>query len=243
MIKHFIILSSSYSDGKRIAVHYILDEQVTAEMISNEIKTIKEQCGQNVSISTHCVVTDSTDWASIVEKDSFFEDVEVIESLGGFINFIRQDLTLQGIDIAKYVLSKVECTHLSLEKLVYMCYADYLYYTGKKLFSDKIYAFKYGPVVDTVYKTFRKQRELQCAVENMSSARSRILFAENGMEKLQQIEATLERFGSFSAGKLVEITHVKNGPWDSVDHDSTYTEIPDQIILEKHQLELNYARV
>ena len=72
MIKHFMILSSSYSSGTRIALHYIIDEQMNPEMLTAEVKTIKEACGETVSISTHYVETDSADWESVMEKDAFF---------------------------------------------------------------------------------------------------------------------------------------------------------------------------
>ena len=139
MIKHFMILSSSYSTGQRIAMHYIIDDQMNPEMLTSEVKTIKELCGETVSISTHYVETESASWESVIDKDGFFEGVHVVETLVGFVNLISADRVLKGIDIAKYILATHICTHLELEKLVYMCYADYLCSTNKKLFEDKIY--------------------------------------------------------------------------------------------------------
>ena len=69
MIKHFMILSSSYSTGTRIAMHYIIDEQMNPDMLISEVKKIKELCGETVPISTHYVETDSPDWYSVIEKD------------------------------------------------------------------------------------------------------------------------------------------------------------------------------
>ena len=66
-----MILSSSYTLGTRIALHYIIDEQMNPEMLTAEVKTIKEACGETVSISTHFVETDSADWESVVEIYSF----------------------------------------------------------------------------------------------------------------------------------------------------------------------------
>lgn len=243
MIKHFMILSSSYSTGTRIAMHYIVDEQMNPEMLTAEVKKIKEFCGETVSISTHYVETDSTDWSSVIEKDGFFEGVHVVETLVGFVNLISADRILKGLDIAKYILATHICTHLELEKLVYMCYADYLCSTHKRLFQDKIYAFKYGPVVESVYEEYKGTKDIEegLAVDKQIDqdyakmpTRSRILFAEDGISKLAHVDATLERYGSLSAPELVRITHVVGGPWDSVEKDSLYTEIPDSIILEKH---------
>lgn len=246
VIKHFMILSSSYSAGKRIAMHYIVDEKMNPKMLTDEVKKIKELCGETVSISTHYVETESTTWESVVEKDGFFEDVLVVESLLGFVDFISTDRVLRGLDIAKYILATRICTHLELEKLVYMCYADYLCATGKKLFEDKIYAFKYGPVVESVYEEYRGMKDIEEGLAGDKSldedyakmpARSRILFAEDGITKMAYIDTTLVRYGRLSATELVRITHVVGGPWDSVDKDSPYVEIPDSIIMERHYKE------
>lgn len=246
MIKHFIILSSSYSIGQRIAVHYIIDDYMTPEMLTSEVKKVKELCGETVSISTHYIETDSDSWDSVVEKDGFFEDVSVVETLMGFVKLISADRILKGIDIAKYILSSHICTHLELEKLVYMCYADYLYATHKKLFQDKIYAFKYGPVIESVYEQYKGLKDIEegLAIEQHLSedyakmpTRSRILFAEDGLSKIEHIDKTLEKCSKLSATELVNITHVTGGPWDSVDKTSPYTEIPDSVILEKHFME------
>ena len=252
MIKHFMILSSSYSTGKRIAMHYIVDKQMDPEMLISEVKKIKELCGETVSISTHYIETESTSWDSVIEKDGFFEDVRVVESLVGFVNLISTDRVLNGLDIAKYILATRVCTHLELEKLVYMCYADYLCSTHKRLFEDKIYAFRYGPVIKSVYEQYKGMKGIEegVAVDDEKwdedyakmPARSRILFAEDGIEKIAHINITLEKYSCLSASELVNVTHVVGGPWDSVEKDSPYAEIPDSVILEKHYKEVELVR-
>lgn len=238
-----MILSSSYSTGKRIAMHYVIDKQMNPEMLLGEVKKIKELCGETVSISTHYIETESASWKSVVEKDGFFEDVKVVEALEEFINLILADRVLNGLDIAKYILATRVCTHLELEKLVYMCYADYLCSTHKRLFEDKIYAFRYGPVIKSVYEQYKGMKGIEegMAVDEKwdedyakMPARSRILFAEDGIEKIAHINITLEKYSCLSATELVNITHVAGGPWDSVEKDGSYVEIPDSIILEKH---------
>ena len=71
MIKHFMILSSSYSSGTRIALHYVIDEHTSSEMLTAEVKKIKDACGETVSISTHYVETNSDKWDSVPDKDAF----------------------------------------------------------------------------------------------------------------------------------------------------------------------------
>jgi uncharacterized phage-associated protein len=217
------------------------------EMLTADVKKIKETCGETVSISTHYVETNSTDWKSVIEKDGFFEGVEVIENLTDFVNMISEDRVLKGIDVAKYILSSQICTHLELEKLVYMCYADYLCVTNQKLFEDKIYAFKYGPVIESVYKQYKGMKDIEEGLaadkhlkENYAKmpARSRILFAEDGIAKLSSIDASRKRYSGLSATELVKITHVAEGPWDSVEKDVPYAEISDDLIFKKHYKEV-----
>lgn len=225
MRTHYIVMSSSYTLGKRIALDYLVDEKADFEKLKDIVSTITDICGKDVSISTHFVQTDSATWESVVEKDHFFKGVEVIESKEKFIELIQQDRTLNGLDVARYILSKIKCTHLKLEKLVYLCFADYLCKYDKELYKDEIYAYKYGPVVDSVYEKYRgsgykeiEQEELDMdidatGIQEMPS-RSRILFAEDGLEKIKSIDETIEKYGKFTAGELVDLTHKKLTPWD-----------------------------
>lgn len=243
MVRHFVIMSSSYSLGKRIAIDHILEEELDVSLINKEMETIKEMCGQTVSISTHWVVTDSTKWESVWKKDAFFADVYQVKKLSEFIELILEDRKLKGIDIAKYILTKKKCSHLKLEKLVYFCYAEYMHIFKEKLFSDKIYAFKYGPVVESVYEKYKGQKEEIDGSDikddyDVMSLRSRVLFAHDGVKKLEVIERTLDMYGDKTASELVSLTHKIRTPWSSVEK-GMYTEIPDKAILELHVNEMS----
>lgn len=215
MITHYIIMSSSYSKGKRIALDYLFDTKSDYTKLKDVVTSITEKCGKDVSISTHFVQTDSKLWESVYEKDYFFKDVEVIGNVDEFIKLIQEDRVLNGLDVAKYILCKVKCTHLKLEKLVYLCFADYLCKYDKELYKDEIYAYKYGPVVKSIYDRYRGQgyKEIEQNEEDIDAtdlhempSRSRILFAEDGVSKVQSIDETLAKYGEFSANDLVNIT-------------------------------------
>ena len=45
------------------------------------------------------------------------------------------------------------------------------------------------------------------------ASKSRIMFAEDGTEKIISIDQTLKKYGEFSASRLIEITHRKDTPW------------------------------
>ncbi len=248
MTTHYIIMSSSYSKGKRIALSNLVKEKDYLEL-REIVQDITSKCGKDVSLSTHFVQTDSESWESVVEKDHFFKGVEVIESKEKFIELIQKDRTLKGLDVARYILSKVKCTHLKLEKLVYLCFADYLCKYDKELFEDEIYAYKYGPVVDSVYEKYKgsgykeiEQEEIDIDIDSTGimemPSRSRILFVEDGIEKIKSIDETLEKYGDFSAGDLVDLTHKKHTPWDMTGRGKEqYGIIKNDIIKKYHSYE------
>lgn len=243
MITHYIIMSSSYTKGKRIALDYIMDDKAEYSKLKQILPKILEKCGEDVSVSTHFIQTDSKDWRSIVEKDYFFKEVELIGDINTFIKLINQDRVLIGLDVAKYILSKVKCTHLKLEKLVYLCFADYLCKYDKELYKDQIYAYKYGPVVKSVYEKYKVYgyKEIEQDNENIDTvnifempSRSRILFAEDGVNKINSIDATLKIYGNFTANDLVNITHRKSTPWDISGRGEIENKIIENQIIKKY---------
>lgn len=248
MFTHYIILSSAYSCGERIAMDYT-DVTLKLEKIISFLDKIKEECGVDVPVSFYSIDTTGKNWESVAKTDGFFKDVRLIESEDEFISLIKKDRELSGLDVAKYILTnKIEdCTHLKLEKLVYLCYADYLCKTeGSRLFIDNIYAYRYGPVIASVYEQYKfygnhkiKEEAIDddkiIPTRNYSlSARSRILFSKDGLLKIQSIEETLKKYGDYSGGQLIDLTHRKNTPWSHYDATKSNIIISDKDILKYH---------
>lgn len=249
MVKHYIIMSSSYTDGTRVALDITEGSLLNSKAIAKIIQDIKQSCGKDVPLSTHLIETESDSWASVAEYDPFFEDVECTKSVAEFSEKIAKGRVLTGLDVATYILSKIKCTHLSLEKLVYFAYADYLCEHFERLFEDQIYAFTHGPVVDSVYETYKRSgsqyvkplefgvdSDVQTGVKELP-ARSRILFAKDGTEKLLSIDKTIEKYGKYAAGALVDFTHRTGSPWSHVDSSKAYQVISDELIIAHHHVE------
>ena len=254
-------MSSSYTKGTRIAMDITEESSLNPEYIAKLIQQIKKECGSDVALSTHSILAESAQWDSVQKADRFFENVKVIDDVQAFIREIKQDRVLKGIDVARYILSKISCTRLKLEKLVYLCYAEYLCKTKEKLFEDKIYAFRYGPVIDSVYcvykkydrvpikscdsiadiaeieKEDKKSEKIQKRAEREMPQRSRILFAKDGISKLESINSSIEKYKEFTANQLVKMTHKKDTPWDKTDKIEFYSEISDETILKYHRNE------
>lgn len=252
MHKHYIVLSSSYSLGERIALDYVDITVEQAKRIVDLFDRIKHECGEGIAVSLHSVETEHSGWDSAVANDAYFKKVRLIEDEEVFISLIKDDRQLSGLDVAKYILStQIECTHLKLEKLVYLCYADYLCGTEgkKKLFVDDIYAYRYGPVIKSVYERYKiyggeaivAEQEYEERViharKYILSARSRILFSEEGLLKIASIMKTIKKYGDLSAGQLVDVTHKKGSPWSHCDSAKTNNCISDEKILKYHCVE------
>lgn len=65
----------------------------------------------------------------------------------------------KAIEIAEYIIKKynemeVEITNLRLQSLLFLLQKEFIKKNGKKLFSDEISDWNYGPIVENVYYNF-----------------------------------------------------------------------------------------
>ena len=238
MFEHFILMASSYQRGTRIALHFAFDDGINEAKIEKPIRAIFESIGKDAKFSTHYVCTDDASWDSVVAYDPFFSDAYLVDSLEEFIFIMNKDLRITGLDVAKYILSKRSCTHLELEKLTYLCYADYLCKYNKPLCNDKIFAFRYGPVLETVYDEYSRCTDT-LSFEGESIAKSRLLI-DGISDRIKSIDETLKKYESASVSELINITHCKNGPWFMKDATKPYQAIDDALILNRHHFEEEY---
>ncbi len=250
MHRHSILLCSSYNQGRRICLHTVGTDDEPFSQLVDKIGDAYD--GKRVAFSVHTIMTDSEDWGSVVKSDPYFSDVTVV-SCSEMLESLQKDRYLAGAEVARYILSMVPCTHTRLEKLTYMCYADYLCSTGERLFEDTIYAFDHGPVVKSVYDRYGKSSherpgelligssdaEIHMNEELRLPLKSRVVFAEDGWDKDMSIERTLKRCSKYSTSELVEITHRPESPWDITPKDTPYSVITDESIKAYHKNEID----
>ena len=121
-------------------------------------------------------------------------------------------------ELAKYIISTIkkqmtdiqpeefDVTPLKLQKLLYYCQGYSLALTGKPAFSDPIEAWKFGPVVDSVYQEYKKY-------EGGIIPYAEIEAETIPDETLQSIvDLVLADKGQYSGGALARMTH-KESPW------------------------------
>lgn len=241
MVKHIVILGSSYKTGNRIALDFSYDKCKHDELISI-LNDIKKSGNKKYSIATHTITTKTNKWSDVVNLDPFFKNVKLLDSKDKFLHYLKDDEETSALDIANYISTYYNCTHTRLEKLVYYCYADYLCKYKEKLFNDAIYAFKYGPVISTIYEIYKNSDKSDFIKpipnEYDMSIRSRILNSVNGLNKIKSIEETLDKYKYYNTATLISLTHQDNTPWAYSDKGtSAYKIISDSVILKYHKYE------
>jgi uncharacterized phage-associated protein len=128
--------------------------------------------------------------------------------------------------IANYILWKAkedgvkDITPMKLLKLVYFSYAWYLATYDKPLFSEKVEAWQYGPVIPSLYHEFK--RFGSCPVTSYSAAYSEDqktiypLINRNDDNTCNVIDAVWNCYKDRGANQLSTITHEHDSPWAKV---------------------------
>ena len=146
-------------------------------------------------------------------------------------------MTISSLAAAKKIceLSEWSISNLSLQKILYMAHMVHMgRHDGDLLIDETFEAWDYGPVLPSVYhkaKSFGSK-----PVRNVFRAFPDIT---DSVELDTLTEAT-NALAHTSAGKLVAITHWKDGAWAKhYASNSMGTTIPNSDILEEYMARLN----
>ncbi|MFB0828009.1 Panacea domain-containing protein [Brevibacillus laterosporus] len=247
MAFHFVAITSNYAEGSRVGWHYASEDRIDKTIIKDFMEKI-ERTSHNTQLGIHKLSTNSIDWRSVVEKDSFFNDVIITKDIDKFIAFISQDRELGASDITKFILSIVSVSHLKLQKILYYAYATYLLSTGEKLFKEPIVAYKYGPVVEEIYQKYKgygsfeiDQKEDRTFVIyrdefTFTPSYMRIISSRHGITAAKVIVDVLEKYLPYSPSELVDKTHAHGGPWSQVYEAGFNCVVDDDTIRKYHYL-------
>ena len=115
--------------------------------------------------------------------------------------------------VTNYILDNVDnITNLRLQKLLFFCYGIYGCMYNEKLFSSKIYAWQYGPVITDVYHEFKNHGQSLITTRINIAKEENDLNIPNLVEKkdnnyIQAIKITLLYYNRFDNYKLIEQSH------------------------------------
>ena len=111
-------------------------------------------------------------------------------------------------DVANYFLKcqRYEAgeliTNMKLQKLVYYAQGIYLAMQGKPLFNEKIYAWEYGPVCDSLWRKYKDYESEPLPRPNDINTDD--IFE---IETKQILDMVYDYYGQYSAWGLSEMSH------------------------------------
>lgn len=114
------------------------------------------------------------------------------------------------LNIANYFLCKAQeateedqelISNLKLQKLLYYAQGLYMAIYGKPLFSDKIEAWTYGPVVPKLYHHYKKHNSNGISVDKNFNPSIIIKDTRKFLDEIYEV------FGQFSAIRLMNLAH------------------------------------
>lgn len=125
-------------------------------------------------------------------------------------------------------------TNLQLQKLTYVSHGLSLAHYNRPLIIENIYAWKYGPVVPSVYVHFKK-----FGADVVVTEQNNVKIDGESDELIADLVGNM---GDLSGPQLVELTHREGSPWSQV-WDAEQTQIiPDHLIKTHYQWVLKCGR-
>lgn len=108
-------------------------------------------------------------------------------------------------------LTNSSISPMKMQKLIYLAHAYCLVYQGKPLVNELFEAWKFGPVLPSIYHAFKWHisQKIDRQIPHFDAT------VED--PKIREIlEFIWENYGKFRAEKLSKWTHERDGPWDRV---------------------------
>jgi uncharacterized phage-associated protein len=116
-------------------------------------------------------------------------------------------------------------TPMQLLKLAFLCHGWMLGLYGRPLISDRIEAWKYGPVIPKLYHAVKQFRGSPITVTLSAPQQELSAEADNIVEQVFDI------YGSWTGPQLSHLTHEDGSPWaQTYDEDRLGVVIPDRVI-------------
>ena len=115
--------------------------------------------------------------------------------------------------VMKALQDKISLSPMKLQKLIYFTYRDYLQSADNQLFSESISAWKYGPVVESVYNHFKPFGSKSIDKFYRNSAGVVFVLSESSEVFGNVIRSIWGKYRFFSGIDLSKITHRPGTAW------------------------------
>jgi uncharacterized phage-associated protein len=140
----------------------------------------------------------------------------------------------RALDVARYMIHlnnrvnapQTSLTNLKIQKLLYYAFGMHRVTNGENLFDERIFAWKYGPVVREVYDVFKKY--------GYSDIEDDYWYDDYDLtpEEINTIENTWRQLGQLPANVLVEMTHNED-PWINA-WQNNFNRLIDQDLIQEY---------
>lgn len=151
-------------------------------------------------------------------------------------------MKVNALAVANYFIEladkdKIEIKLLGLMKRVYIAHGFSLALYHKSLLDDRfdaVEAWKYGPVIPSVYHSFKHLKGDPITMENRAVVLEGLDYSDFEIADLKDedarkiVETVWGRYKNFSDMGLVYLTHQKGTPWDAVYEKDMNHKIPDE---------------
>ena len=99
-------------------------------------------------------------------------------------------------------------TNLRVNKLLYLAQGHYFARSGQQLFEDDFEAWKYGPVIPSIYQRYRDYGR-----NPISEVDQDYNFEAFTPAELEVLLDVIRVYGKYSTSALVDFTHCADSPW------------------------------
>lgn len=136
-----------------------------------------------------------------------------------------------------------EISVLKLVKLCYIAQGFSLAVLDRPIFNDdRIEAWRYGPVVPSIYHEFKHFKK------GSITEKSKFLALNSNFDFIEEtpkltdkndkkiVEIVWNMYGKFSPGELVDLTHKNGTPWDLTYRPNSNNVIPNELIKEYYKI-------
>lgn len=127
-------------------------------------------------------------------------------------------------EIAEYIIKKyneikVEITNLYLQSLLFLLQKEFIKKNGKKLFSDEISAWNYGPIIENVYYDYSGFGSLPLWIFKEFEEPEKI-----NKEIKVFIDDFISKFKNYDYLEIHNLSKLPNGAWENALKRKSYIE-------------------
>ncbi|CAM2005528.1 Panacea domain-containing protein [Acanthopleuribacter pedis] len=131
-------------------------------------------------------------------------------------------------------------TPFQIQKLTYLAHGFYYALYGQPLINETVEAWKYGPVIPTLYHEFKewggnpiKRFALDFVPATGWFSKPEIPATPNYNGAKSVIDQVVNQYGHLSTTQLYNLTHEPGGPWDRAYEEGIYgKDIPNELIRD-----------